>query len=184
MERKSRRVLTGLAATGVLAGAAVWGGVAYADSGNAQPAAVTTTAQTASTGTSATDHRGGIRFLRRHHGARLVFRTAAEYLGLSREELHTQLHEGKSLAAVATAQNKSVSGLENAILAAVAKRVDASKLTATRKAEVISAVQQNLNAFVTVSHPFRWADHRLGKAAGTGTDSDSVTQSALTALTE
>jgi hypothetical protein len=182
MERKSRRVLTGLAATGVLASAAVVGGVAYADAGNAQPAAVTTTAQTASTATAATGHKGGIRFLRRHHGARLVFRTAATYLGLTREQLHVQLHAGKSLTAVAAAQNKSVSGLESAILAAVAKRVDASKLTSARKAEVISAVQQNLNAFVTVSHPFEWADHRLGKAAGTGTD--SVTQSALTALTE
>jgi hypothetical protein len=182
MERKSRRVLTGLAATGVLAGAVAVGGIALAGTGTAQPAAVTTTAQTASTATAATGRKGGIRFLRRHHGARLVFRTAAAYLGLTREQLHVQLHGGKSLAAVATAQNRSVSGLENAILAAVAKRVDASKLTSARKADVISAVQRNLNAFVTVSHPFEWADHRLGKATGTGTD--SVTQSALTALTE
>lgn len=182
MERTSRRVLTGVVVTGVLAGAVAVGGVALADTGNSQPAAVSTTAQTASTGTTTAGHKGGIRFLRRHHGARLVFRTAAAYLGLTREQLHAQLHAGKSLATVAAAQNKSLSGLENAIMAAVAKRVDASKLTSTRKAEVMTAVQQNLNAFVTVSHPLRWADHRLGKATATGTE--SVTQSALTALTE
>jgi hypothetical protein len=168
MERKSRRMLTGLAATGVLAGALAVGGMALASTGGAaQPTTVAATVPVASTVSTGTGAKGGIRFLRRHHGARLVFRTAAAYLGLSPAQLHVQLHAGKSLAEVATAQGKSVTGLENAILAAVIKRVDASRLTAARKADVISAVQRNLSAFVTATHPFERADRRLGNATAT-----------------
>jgi hypothetical protein len=170
MERKSRRVLTGLVATGVLAGALTAGGIALASTtGTAQPPAATT-ASTAGTsasvaGTSA-DGTGGTRFLRRQHAARLVFRTAASYLGLTRAELRARLHAGQSLATVAASRGKSVSGLESAIMAAVTKRVDASKLSAARKADVISDVQNNLNAFVVAVHPFAVSgpDHRLGKA--------------------
>jgi hypothetical protein len=176
MERMSRRKLTGLAVTGVLAGALAVGGTVLATTASAaQPAAVTATAPTASTASTATGANGGIRFLRRHHGARLVLRTAAAYLGLTPAQLRIQLHAGKSLAAIATASGKSVSGLENAILAAVVKRVDASKLTPARKADVISAVQRNLDAFVAATHPFERADHRLGKAIGTGTGSAAQT---------
>jgi hypothetical protein len=168
MERKSRRVLTGLAATGVLAGALTVGGIALAStSGAPQPTTVAATAPLASTVSAATGPKGGVRFLRRHHGARLVFRTAAAYLGLTPAQLHVQLHAGKSLTEVAAAQGKSVTGLENAILAAVVKRVDASKLTPARKADVISAVQRNLSSFVTATHPFARADRRLGNAIAT-----------------
>jgi hypothetical protein len=177
MERKSRRMLTGLAAAGVLAGALAVGGTALATTSSAaQPTTVAATAPLASTVSAATGAKGGIRFLRRHHGARLVFRTAAAYLGLTPAQLHVQLHTGKSLAEVAAAQGKSVSGLENAILAAVVKRVDASRLTAARKADVISAVQRNLSAFVAATHPFEKADHRLGKA--TATEAGFATQAA------
>jgi hypothetical protein len=168
MERKKRRMITGLAATGVLAGALAGGGVALASTtGAAQPAAVTAAATTGAAASTAAPavRKGGTRFLRRHHAGRLVLRTAAGYLGLTPAELLTQLHAGKSLAAVATAQGKSVSGLESTILAAAVKRIDASKLTAARKAAVISDVKTNLNAFVNAVHPFERAAHRLGKAA-------------------
>jgi hypothetical protein len=176
MERNRRRMLTGLAVTGVLAGALAGGGVALAGtSGAAQPASVaaavapaagtaTSTAGTSTAGTATKGH-GGVRYLRRHHGARLVLRTSAAYLGLTPAELRTQLEAGKSLSAVASARGKSVSGLENAIVAAVTKRVDASKLTDARKAAVITDVKDNVNAFVTATHPFEKAAHRLGKAA-------------------
>jgi hypothetical protein len=168
MERNKRRVITGLAATGVLAGALAGGGVALAGtSGSAQPTAVTAAATTgaAASTTAPAVRKGGTRFLRRHHAGRLVLRTAAAYLGITPAELLTQLHAGKSLAAVATARGKSVSGLEGAILAAAVKRVDVSKLTAARKAAVISDVKTNLNAFVNAVHPFEKAAHRLGQAA-------------------
>lgn len=182
MERKSRRMLTGLAATGVLAGALAVGGTALATTGSAaQPTTAAAIAPTASTASTATGAKGGVRFLRRHHGARLVLRTAAAYLGLTPAQLRVQLHAGKSLAAVATARGKSVSGLENAILAAVTKRVDASKLTPARKADVISAAQRNLGAFVAATHPFARADHRLGKGIGTGTGSAATGSATQTA---
>jgi hypothetical protein len=173
MERNRRRMLTGLAVTGVLAGALA-GGTALATTGTTASAAPSTVAAAVSgnsaantaAGTTAKGN-GGVRYLRRHHGPRLVLRTAAAYLGLTPAELRTQLHAGKSLSAVATAQGKSVSGLENAILAAVTKRVDASKLTDARKAAVIGDVKNNLSAFVTTVHPFEWAAHRLGQAAKT-----------------
>jgi hypothetical protein len=170
MERNKRRMLTRLAATGVLAGALAGGGTVLATA--APPAALVATATsrpaatgTVSTASTTTARKGAVSFLRRHHGARLVFNTAAAYLGLTQAQLHAQLHAGSSLAAVATARGKPVSGLESAIIAAITKRVDDSKLTAARKAQVISNVQGNVDAFVTATHPFEKANHRLGKAA-------------------
>jgi hypothetical protein len=178
MQPKTRRVLTGLAATGVLAGGLAAGGIALATTtGAAQPVTVAATVPAAAapaastTVSTATGTKGGVRFLRRHHGARLVIRTAAAYLGLTPAQLRSQLHAGKSLSEVAAAQNKPVSGLENAILAAVVKRVDASKLTTARKADVISAVRRNLGAFVAAAHPLEKADRTLGKALETAAGS-------------
>lgn len=51
-------------------------------------------------------------------------RTAASYLGLSAAELRTELRAGRSLADVARAQNKSVDGLQDAIVAAAKTRLD------------------------------------------------------------
>jgi hypothetical protein len=183
MERRKRRIITGLAATGVLAGALAGGGVAFAStSGTSQPAVTVAAAAPAasSAAQAGTTRPGGTRFLRRKHAPRLVLRTSASYLGLTPEQLRTQLHAGKSLAAVATAQGKSESGLESAIVAAVDKRIDASKLTAARKAAVISDVNSNVDAFVTATHPFAWAAHRLGKAAS-GAAAPAATPSASSA---
>ena len=47
------------------------------------------------------------------------FAPAAKYLGLTQEQLLTQLRDGKSLAEVAKAQGKSVDGLKQAILSAM-----------------------------------------------------------------
>ena len=47
------------------------------------------------------------------------FAPAAKYLGLTQEQLLTQLRDGKSLADVAKAQGKSVDGLKQAILSAL-----------------------------------------------------------------
>ena len=48
----------------------------------------------------------------------------AKYLGLSRAELREQLQAGKSLADVAKTQGKSVSGLEDAMVAALTTNLD------------------------------------------------------------
>jgi hypothetical protein len=47
------------------------------------------------------------------------FAPAAKYLGLTQEQLLTQLRDGKSLADIARAQGKSVDGLKQAILSAL-----------------------------------------------------------------
>jgi hypothetical protein len=183
MERRKRRIITGLAATGVLAGVLAGGGAALASTAGSGQSAVTVAAAgpAASTSAQAAAVRpGGTRFLRRAHAPRLVLRTAASYLGLTPEQLRTQLRAGKSLSAVAAAQGKSVSGLESAILAAAVKRIDASKLTAARKAAVIGDVKSNLNAFVTATHPFERAAHRLGEAVSGAAASAAPSASAAT----
>jgi hypothetical protein len=167
MER-NKRMLSGLAAAGVLAGALAVGGVALADTGGpAQPAAVTVAVAAPAAGAPAAataTGKGGVRFLRRARAARMVFRTSTAYLGLTPAGLRAQLKAGKSLAAIATARGKSVSGLENAIVARAVERVDHSKLTTTRRAAVIADVKANVAAFVNATHPFERAAHRLGKA--------------------
>jgi hypothetical protein len=179
---RKRRIITGLAATGVLAGALAGGGAVLASTGSAaQPAAVTAAAAAASTGSAAAqtaDGKGGARFLHRRHAGRLVLRTAASYLGVTPAQLRTQLRAGKSLATVTAARGKSVSGLESAILTATVKRIDASKLTAARKADVISDVKANLNAFVNAKHPFVKAARRLGRASGAATGSTAASSTA------
>jgi hypothetical protein len=77
-------------------------------------------------------HRGGPMFGRglggfgppgglRGHGA---LAAAATYLGLSDPQLINDLRSGKTLAQIATAQGKSVSGLETAMTDAVKSRLD------------------------------------------------------------
>ena len=64
-----------------------------------------------------------------------LLRAAATYLGLDRKALVRELRSGRSLAQVATARNKSVAGLETAILDAFKAKVDravaAGKLNTT-----------------------------------------------------
>jgi hypothetical protein len=169
MERK-KRMLTGLAAAGILAGALAGGGVALAGTASSAPPASTVAALAAApasktpvTGTAA---KGAVRFLRRARAARLILRTSASFLGLTPAELLAQLHAGKTLASVAAAQGKSVSGLENVIVAAAVNRIDASRLTAARKARLISLVRANVGPFVNAVHPFKYAARRLAQAAG------------------
>ena len=52
----------------------------------------------------------------------------AAYLGITATELRTDLHSGQSLADVAKAQGKTVSGLEDAIVADASSHLDATQL--------------------------------------------------------
>ncbi len=65
-------------------------------------------------------HRGA--FMR---GARVKERgAAATYIGITRQELRTELRSGKSLAQIATAHGKSADGLVDAMLASAKGRLD------------------------------------------------------------
>ena len=185
--RRSRQILTGLAVTGVLAGA-VAGGVTVATSaGAAQQPSLAAAAVTGSGGvtddsaiaalsgttTSATVKTGGVRFLRLR-GAHLVLRTSAAYLGLTPKQLEAQLKTGKSLSSLATEHGKTASGLESVIVAAATKRVDASKLGAARKAALIGYAKANVDTFVSVSHPFEWAVKQIVARAETASTKTSA----------
>ena len=75
------------------------------------------------------------------HAVHESFEAAAEYLGLTRQQLFAGLMAGKSLAQLAEQQGKSVEGLEQAIHDAVAQRLDAAvaagSLTEARAQELL-----------------------------------------------
>jgi len=78
--------------------------------------------------------------------------SAAEYLGLSEEELHEQLRDGKSLADVAEAQGKSVDGLRQAILAGAKSGLDeavaAERLTQEQADAIYERLQSSIDDIV------------------------------------
>lgn len=78
---------------------------------------------------------------------------AADYVGLSQADLRDRLDEGKSLAEVAAEQGKSVSGLEDAMLAAMTSNIDANTvLTQEQKAAHVALVKDHLDAMVNAVH--------------------------------
>lgn len=74
---------------------------------------------------------------------------AASYLGLTDTQLFQQLASGKSLAQIATAKGKSVSGLEQAMTAAEKKGLDrlvaAKALTQAQENQVLKRFSTNLS---------------------------------------
>jgi len=77
---------------------------------------------------------------------------AASYLGLTNQQLVQQLSSGKSLAQIATSKGKSVSGLEQAITAAVKTRLDklaaAKLITAAQEQRILKRVNARVSAQV------------------------------------
>lgn len=84
---------------------------------------------------------------------------AATYLGVSEEELHTQLESGKSLADVAKAQRKSVDGLVAALVAEAKKHLDEAAadghLTNGQERAMLSHLEQRIRAQVNGTPPTR-----------------------------
>jgi len=82
-----------------------------------------------------------------------LLQSAATYLGLDRKALVKELRSGKSLAQIATARNKSVGGLETAILNAFKAKVDkavaAGKLSSTRAQKLVAAAPAVIHELVT-----------------------------------
>jgi hypothetical protein len=74
--------------------------------------------------------------------------SAASYLGLTDAQLFQQLGSGKSMAEIATANGKSVSGLEAALMAGMKARLDklvASKLmTAAQEKKLLSGLSARI----------------------------------------
>ncbi len=82
------------------------------------------------------------------HGGRLG--AAARYLGLTPQNLFKQLASGKSLAQIASARGKSVSGLKATMLAAIQARLDkavsAKLITAAQEKQLLTRLPARLDA--------------------------------------
>jgi hypothetical protein len=166
MKLTRKHIVTGLAAAGLVAGALTAGGVALASTGPAPASAIPASA-TPSYGPGA-GNCGGMYGMQA--GQQPVMTAAADYLGLSLTQLRTQLHSGTSLADIATAQGKPVSGLKDAILAAMTSRINASTaLAAQQRTAMISQVKSHLDTMINMD-----MDHVPGSGTGsrmTGTGS-------------
>ena len=85
----------------------------------------------------------------------VLLRAAATYLGLQPQALRQQLRSGSSLAQIATAQGKSVSGLQAAMLAAVKAKLDkqvaAGRLTAAQEQRLLARAAKRIERLVNRS---------------------------------
>jgi hypothetical protein len=81
----------------------------------------------------------------------------AGYLGLTEEQLRTQLEAGKTLAQIATAQGKSVPGLEDVIYADAKSHLDQAvadgKLTAAHEQTMLADLKAHLDDIVNHTGP-------------------------------
>lgn len=154
----NRKILvSGLVGIGVV-GALVTGGVAAAQ-------AVTDDSpisQQGWAGSSTVDihHSGDVMGMA--FGQNSLMAAVENYLGLSQTELQGQLQSGESLADAAESQGKSVSGLKDAMVAALKVNVDANtSLTSEQKIAAIERLDTRINAMVNNAH-------RLAEGMGMG----------------
>jgi hypothetical protein len=81
----------------------------------------------------------------------------AAYLGLTKEQLRTQLESGKTLAQIATDQGKSVSGLEDIIYAQAKTNLDQAvadgKVTAAQEQTMLADLKSHLDDIVNHTGP-------------------------------
>ena len=150
-----KRILASMAAAGIAVGALAGGGVAFASAASParSPAAATAGAPAL---------RGDSCGAKGKMWSQLP-KPVADYLGLSQAKLGSDLQSGKSLADVARAQGKPVSGLKSTILATVTSQVNASsKLGTAQKAKVIGEVKSHLDAIVNATCKHGMGSHHKG----------------------
>jgi hypothetical protein len=101
---------------------------------------------------------------------------AARYLGLTDSQLFTQLRSGKTLAGLATAHGKSVSGLEQAITAAAKAELDKAvankRITSAQEQKALSRLAARIRNVVSGTRPRfgprSWFGHRQGAGQARG----------------
>jgi hypothetical protein len=114
--------------------------------------------------------RPGLGFVRPAFGLGPLAETtaAAKYLGLTQAQLRTQLQSGKTLAQIAKAQGKSISGLEQAITASVKARLDKAvankRITSAQEQKLLMGLSTGIDAMVNGTPPIgpRFARPGLG----------------------
>jgi hypothetical protein len=91
--------------------------------------------------------------------------TAADYLGLTQDELEERLNDGSSLADVAQAEGKSVEGLKQALMDDATERIDQAledgKLTEDEADSLREGLEERIDAFVDHAF-FRFHDDSGG----------------------
>jgi hypothetical protein len=92
-----------------------------------------------------------------HFGFHRGLDAAASYLGLTEDQLRTQLESGKTLAQVAQAQGKTVDGLVAAMVADAKKHLDeavaAGRLTAEQRTQLLADIEEHTRALVNGTRP-------------------------------
>lgn len=92
-------------------------------------------------------HHGGF-----GHRGGMGLSAAADYLGVTAEELRDELHEGKSLATIAGEKGKSVDGLKAAMLKDATAKLDeavaAGRITAEQKATMLERLAEKIDRIV------------------------------------
>ncbi|MBV9337869.1 MAG: hypothetical protein JO243_18445 [Solirubrobacterales bacterium] len=85
------------------------------------------------------------------------FAAAAGYLGLSVTQLVNELRAGRSVAQIATARGKSVSGLERAVTAAIKSRLDravaAKRITKGQEQKLLAVLSSRLHDLINGTPP-------------------------------
>jgi hypothetical protein len=95
----------------------------------------------------------------RFHGVfgPLALGPAATYLGLTADQLRTQLESGKSLADIAKAQGKSVDGLEQALVSAAQSKLDQAvkdgRITSAQRDQVLAKIKADIADLVNGTLP-------------------------------
>jgi hypothetical protein len=77
----------------------------------------------------------------------------ASYLDVSRTQLVDRMHAGSSLAEIARAQGKTVSGLKSVMVSAMKRSLAAdSDLTPAQRTAILSLMESHVDAMITGSY--------------------------------
>jgi hypothetical protein len=116
-------------------------------------------------------------------GGPVDFGAVADFLGITAAQVRTELEAGKSLADVAKAQGKTVAGLQDAIVAAATKKLDAAvadgRLTAAQKAEMLTRLEADVDDIVDRSGPPPRGPGHHGPGFAPGSSPSGTTTSRL-----
>lgn len=96
---------------------------------------------------------------------------AADYLGLSGDELSDQLRSGSTLREIAEAQDKSVDGLKTAMLDAMKENLaDNTRLTDAQRTAILERMSSRIDAMIdgTYGYGMDWDDMGPGMMGGGG----------------
>jgi hypothetical protein len=110
-----------------------------------------------------------VAFFHGDHGDGGPLKAAADYLGLTGDQLRTELEAGKTLAQVAQAHGKSVQGLKDAIVAGAKADLDAAvaagRITPAQETDMLDRLRANVDTLVTQTRPVRPEDALMTAAA-------------------